>query len=98
MPAAHRNGDPRICGATTVVAGQDFVFVDGVLWAVEGDPNSHGGGALVASQDFVRIEGKLVIVNAPDGAAPDDLCPVEPGPHCAPSTAGGSDSTFVGES
>jgi uncharacterized Zn-binding protein involved in type VI secretion len=26
---AHRNGDPRACGATTIVSGQSSVFLDG---------------------------------------------------------------------
>lgn len=95
MPAAHRDGDPRSCGATTVVSGQDFVFVDGKLWAVEGDQNSHGGGALIPGETGVYIAGKPVIVHAPDSAAPDALCPVVGGTHCAPATAGGSDGTFA---
>jgi uncharacterized Zn-binding protein involved in type VI secretion len=97
MPAAHRHGDPRTCGAVTVAGGQSTVFSDGVLWAVAGDTNSHGGGALNASQSTARCEGRAVIVSG-DSAAPDNLCPW-PGPggaHCAPAAAGGSGKTFAG--
>ena len=96
MPAAHRHGDARVCGATTVVVGQSFCRVNGKLWAVEGDPNSHGDGQLIHSQAFVKIAGKLVILNTPDDAVADDLCiPIGP-PHCEPVTAEGSPNTFVG--
>jgi hypothetical protein len=96
MPPAHRHGDPRTCGATTVVVGQGSTFVDGKLWAVEGDINSHGDGQLIASVATVLIEGKKVIVHAPDDAVPDDLCIPLDGAHCKPMTAAGSGSTFAG--
>lgn len=95
MPAAHRNGDGRVCGASTVVSGQGSVFVNGQLWSVAGDPNSHGGGSLSPSGATVHVEGTLVIVDAPDGAAPDALCPTIGPPHCGPSTAGGSGDVFA---
>jgi len=90
MPAAHRNGDPRVCGASTSVTNQSTVFVNGKLWAVSGDPNTHGDGGLVPSGSSVRVEGKLVIVDAPDAAVADALCLIVGPPHCVPSTAGGS--------
>jgi len=96
MPAAHRHGDPRVCGASTIVSGQSHVYVNGKLWAVAGDPNSHGGGSLINSQSFVRINGKPVIIHAADSAAPDSLCPPIGPPHCNPATAGGSPNVFVG--
>jgi hypothetical protein len=96
MPGAHRHGDARACGATTVVVGQGSTYVNGRLWAVEGDINSHGNGELVASVATVLIEGKRVIVNAPDDAAPDDLCIPLNGAHCEPMTAEGSGDTFAG--
>jgi len=90
MPAAHRHGDARVCGATTVVQGQGTVFVNGQLWAVKDDINTHGEGKLIPSGTTVFVEGKSVIVNAPDTASQDDLCiPVGP-PHCSPDTDGGS--------
>jgi hypothetical protein len=96
MPPAHRHGDARTCGATTVVVGQSSVYVDGSLWAVEGDINTHGDGELIASVTTVKIEGKSVIVHAPDDASPDDLCPPLGGAHCEPMTAQGSGATFAG--
>jgi hypothetical protein len=96
MPPAHRHGEARACGATTIVVGQSSVYVDGRLWAVEGDINSDGDGQLIASVSTVLIEGKKVIVHAPDAAAPDDLCIPIGGPHCEPMTAEGSGATFAG--
>lgn len=91
---AHRHGDLRACGASTVVAGQDFMTVEGQLWAVDGDPDSHGSGALATSHAWLTINGKGVIVVG-DSAAPDDLCPIAGGAHCAPSAVGFSDLTDV---
>lgn len=73
MPQAHRNGDLRVCTATTIVEGQTTVFVNGKLWSVVGDPNNHGAGNLIglAAGNSVYINGINVIVNAPDPAAPD---------------------------
>lgn len=90
MPAAHRHDDLRTCGATTVVSGQSTVFVNNKLWAVDNDENSHGGGELNPSGTTVFIENKLVIVNAPDDADPDNLCPLLGPPHCDPDTDAGS--------
>lgn len=95
MPAAHRDGDPRVCGASTVVQGQSTVFVNGQLWAVNGDPNTHGAGGLINSGTTVFINGIPVIVHAADSAAPDNLCPILGPPHCAPATAGGSGDVFA---
>jgi len=95
MAPVHRNGDPRVCGASTVVVNQTTTYSEGQLWAVEGDPNSHGEGGLIPSGSTVYIEGKLIIVHAPDAASPDLLCPPFNGLHCAPATAGGSPKTFA---
>ena len=97
MPAIHRDGDARSCGATTVVAGQSTVKANGKLVSVNGDPNSHGGGALVAGSNSVFINGKAVVNHSPDGSAPDDLCPPQAGAHCSPVTAEGSGDVFVGD-
>jgi len=95
MPKAHRDSDPRICGASTVVVNQSTVFVNGLLWAVQGDPDSHEEGALIPSGSTVTVEGILVIVHSPDSAKPDTLCiPIGP-PHCNPMTAGGSPDVFA---
>lgn len=94
MANAHRNGDARACGATTIVSGQDFVLVDGELWSVDGDDNTDGGGALSTSHSWLTIAGKGIIVNG-DSAAPDSLCPIPGGPHCAPNATGFSDLITV---
>lgn len=89
MTQVHRNGDSRACGASTIVSGQGFVFVDGQLWSVEGDPDSHGGGNLSPGQiAAIYIDGKRVI-GVGDAAAPDALCIPLGGAHCAPSASGG---------
>ena len=92
MAYSHRQDDSRICGATTIVVGQDFVTVEGKLWAVENDPNTDGGGGLNHSQSYVTIDGRLVIL-AGDSASPDDLCPIPP--HCGPSAVGFSNLVDV---
>lgn len=94
MPfAAHRDLDPRSCGASTTVDNQSTVFVNNKLWAVEGDPNSHGSGGLIPTGQTIFVENQLVICHTPDNAAPDNLCPINP-VHCNPQTAGGSPDTF----
>lgn len=95
MIQSHRHGDGRACGATTVVVGNSTVFVNGKLWAVRGDPNTHGAGGLInTAGKTVFIEGKNVIVNKPDHANPDTLCPI-PATHCDPFTTGGSPDVFA---
>lgn len=76
---AHRDGDLRVCGAATIVAGQSTVFVNGKLWAVDGDPNDHGEGNLIHTGTTIFIEGKPVIVDSHDPAVPDLLCGAGPG-------------------
>jgi|SRR4029077_14065478 uncharacterized Zn-binding protein involved in type VI secretion len=95
MPAAHRDGDARTCGATTVVVGQSVTYVDGRLWSVAGDINTDGDGMLIPSFTGVFINGLPVIVNTPDDAKPDLKCPILNFDHCEPKTAGGSGSTFA---
>jgi len=95
MPQAHRHGDARVCGATTIVQNQSSVFVNDKLWSVEGSINSHGEGGLIPTGSTVEIEGILVIVHTSDHANPDLLCPVIGAPHCDPATAGGSPDTFA---
>lgn len=90
MSKCHRDGDSRACGATTIASGQDFVKVDGKLWAVNGDANSDGGGALVASKTYVTIGGKPIII-AGDSASADSKCIPLGGAHCAPSATGYDD-------
>lgn len=94
MPKAHRNGDPRVCGASTVVQNQGTVFCNGQLWAVDNSFNSHGNGGLIPSGSTVFCEGKPVIVHSADNSRPDNLCP-QGGNHCNPATAGGSGDVFA---
>ena len=77
----HRDTDPRVCGAITVVANQNTVYANGLLVAVDGDPNSHSAGGLIATCNNV----------------PDTLCFIIGPTHCAPATAGGSPNVFVGD-
>ena len=88
MPICHLNGESRACGAVTVVVGQNFVHIDGNLWAVKGDPDSHGDGGLINSQNFVTINGSPVILQG-DNAQADDLCIPIGGAHCSPVATGG---------
>lgn len=97
MPAVHRNSDPRTCGATTVVVGNTNVFANNLLVSVNGDPNSHGAGALIASSRNVFVNNILTVNHSPDSASPDSLCAPVGGPHCSPSTAGGSPNVFTGD-
>ncbi len=92
MSYAHKHGDQRSCGATTIVTGQSFVKIGGQLWAVENDQNTHGQGGLIASKTFIKIGGKSVIVNN-DSANQDSLCPIAGGEHCNPKAV--SPSGFV---
>lgn len=72
MPGAHRQGDSRFCGATTIVEGQSTVRVNGRLWAVSNDPNTHGEGRLQSVYgSTVRINGKRVICAVGDKAGGD---------------------------
>jgi uncharacterized Zn-binding protein involved in type VI secretion len=95
MAAIHRQDDSRTCGATTIVSGQSTVFAGGKLISVDGDGNTDGGGALSTSHASITINGKGIIVVG-DSAAPDSLCPIPGGPHCAPNASSGLGSVTVG--
>ena len=88
MPAVHRHGDARVCGATTIVSGQGTVYANSLLVSVNGDVNSHGAGALVAGSDNVFAGGKAVVNNTPDLAVIDSL---GHGPQLTKTAAGSSD-------
>jgi uncharacterized Zn-binding protein involved in type VI secretion len=90
----HRNNDARECGAKTVVTGQDFVKVDGELWAVDQDKEDHGNGGLITSHDWLKINGKGVIVKD-DSASADQKCESEGGNHCNPKAQGFDDMIDV---
>lgn len=95
MPAAHRNGDSRYCGAATIVSGQSTVYVNGKLWAVVGDIDSHSGGALIAAYGSLDVyaEGILVIVAPGDHAGSEPIPPWHPSPATWPNT--GSPDTYA---
>ncbi len=89
----HRDTDPRVCGATTVVENQSTVYANGLLVAVDGDPNSHGAGNLIADCNNVFINGKEVVNHSPDDAVSDNAGHGPP----VTITAGGSSNVFVGD-
>lgn len=95
MSGVHRDTDVRTCGASTISTQSKNVYVNNLLWAINGDPNSHGGGNIIAVVNNVFIGG-IMVTNIGDSAAPDSLCPIPGGPHCAPATASGSTNVFVG--
>lgn len=95
MTYVHRESDARVCGAVTLPQGQDFVKVDGKLWAVQGDPNSDGGGGLIASKDYIFINSLPIIVQG-DHAVPDTQCFFIGPPHCDPYAVGFDDLINVG--
>lgn len=97
LEPVHRNGDARVCGASTVVSGQTTVFANNVLVSVNGDPNSHSAGNLVADTNHVYANNIMVVNNTPDSAGADGLCIPVGQPHCTPSTAGGSPNVYVGD-
>jgi hypothetical protein len=66
------------------------------LWSINGDPNNEGGGELIAATNQVYI-GSTLVCNNNDDAAPDALCPIPGGPHCAPAASGGSGNVYVGD-
>jgi len=94
MPAVHRDEDPRVCGAITVVTNQSSVYANGLLIAVHGDPNSHGAGGLIAHSKDVYVEGLKVVNHTPDLAVADLLVVLL---HNSPNTAGGSPDVSVGD-
>ena len=94
MPAAHRDGDLRACGAITSATGQSTVTVNGKLWAVLGDKDSHcTEGALAPTGTTVRIEGSPVtIVTSP--AAPDNSCNIPTHNNTDASTGSGNVNAY----
>jgi hypothetical protein len=89
---AHRHGDNRACGATTVVEGQSSLYVNNKLWAVDNDPNTHSNGNLKPSGSSLYINNKLVIVHRPDIAKSADQQDHDP---VQTQTAEGSGDTFA---
>lgn len=94
--AIHREGDSRICGATTVSVGQGGYYVNGQKAAVDGDPDSHGSGQLIAACNEVYINGKKVVI-VTNSAQMDDLCIPIGAPHCNPLATTGVNNFQIGE-
>tara|TARA_X000001036_G_C20676264_1_gene804298 strand:+ start:63 stop:368 length:306 start_codon:yes stop_codon:yes gene_type:complete len=90
----HRQGDSRVCGATTV-AQQSTVRANNRFVSIDGDPNTHGGGSLIATDTVgkVRVAGRAVILNY-DPASPDSICPIPP--HCGPNASSASPNVRAG--
>jgi uncharacterized Zn-binding protein involved in type VI secretion len=82
VPGAHRHDDSRYCGASTIVEGQNNVFVNNKLWAVDNDPCTHENGNLkpIYGAKNVYINGKLVICAVGDTAYGSDNLGHDPGP------------------
>tara|TARA_B110001454_G_scaffold211341_1_gene226885 strand:- start:153 stop:443 length:291 start_codon:yes stop_codon:yes gene_type:complete len=95
VPQVHRNGDSRICGASTIAVAHKNVFVNTQPISVNGDPNNHGSGNLSAQCRNVFVGGKLVVLNG-NPAKPDNLCPIPGGPHCGPNASSGSPNVYIG--
>lgn len=91
---AHRHGDARACGATTVVVGQSTCYVNNKLWSVDGDPNTpHGAGNLDANDtETCFIENIPVVVHTPDPGKIADNFPHSP---FETRTGEGSPDTFA---
>jgi|TARA_B100001094_G_scaffold182386_1_gene176792 uncharacterized Zn-binding protein involved in type VI secretion len=90
----HRQGDSRICGATTVTKNTT-VRANNRFISIDGDNNTHGGGALIATDTVgkVRINGiPVILLNDP--ANPDSLCPIPP--HCGPDASSASPNVRAG--
>ena len=96
MPAAHRNGDLRACGAITVVTWQNTVFVNGKLWAVLGDKDSHcneGNLRPVVPSAIVRVGGRRVaVIGSP--ALPDNSCNIPTHNNTDASTGSGNVNAY----
>lgn len=94
MPAVHRDGDARVCGAKTTVTGQSTVFVNNNLASVKGDPNTHGGGKLAADvgPGTVFVEGKP-LVGLGSNASPDSRSGP---PHRNPKATSASGDVSMG--
>lgn len=68
MPGAHRHDDDRWCQAKTIVIGQNNVYVNDKLSAVEYDICTHGGGPLKAIYGGLNIYiNNILVIVAPGG-------------------------------
>lgn len=98
MLKAHRIGDKRLCGATTVSTGKNTkVKMDNVLAAVEGDKDDHNmlGDLISVIQSPVKIQGQRAIAILADQGSPDQIGII---PHVTglPTPAEGSQKVKLG--
>tara|TARA_B100000085_G_C18493273_1_gene492180 strand:- start:533 stop:838 length:306 start_codon:yes stop_codon:yes gene_type:complete len=90
----HRQGDSRICGASTVTSIPN-VRVNNRFISVEGDTNTHGGGSLKATLTVGKVRaGQRAVILTGDPASPDGLCPIPP--HCGPNASSASPNVRAG--
>jgi uncharacterized Zn-binding protein involved in type VI secretion len=90
----HRQGDSRICGATTVNT-QTTVRANNRFVSIDGDPNTHGGGALIATDTVGKVRiNSIPVILLNDPANPDRLCPIPP--HCGPDASSASPNVRAG--
>ena len=89
----HRQGDSRLCGATTTVVGQSTVYVENQLISVEGDTNTHEGGAFNTPAGFneVYVNNKPII-RIEDPAGADTFHPAPP----TDATSSGASTVYAG--
>lgn len=73
MPGAHRFGDSRACGASTIVVGNQTVFVNGRLWAVKGDIDTHEAGGLINTTGHTVFNQGIPVIVLGDKAEQDML-------------------------
>lgn len=99
MPAAHRENDKRSDStqSKTIVKGQNSVYVNDKLWAVEDDEETDGFGHLISrSPGTIYIGDKKIIVEKIDDAKPDGRCGQQGADpeHCHPHPTEGSPNVF----
>ena len=61
MPAIHRHGDARVCGATTIVSGQSTVRANGELVSVDGDHYGSRSFVFSKTQEFKFTNQRLAL-------------------------------------
>ena len=92
----HRQGDSRICGASTVTRINN-VRVNNRPISIQGDTNTHGGGALKATLTVGKVRaGQIPVILQSDPASADSLCPTVGGPHCGPDASSASPNVRAG--
>ena len=97
MPPVHCDKKSRFCGATTQVTGQNSVYVNNKLVAVEGDRDDHSNlGDLIQQygEGNIFINNIKIIVGPGDKAQPDSIGIVQH-PFSPTDPAEGSQDVFA---